>query len=63
MRFSRFIVGEKRGLPYFFEAARKKFPYFLRRLEKSFHYFFEAARKKFASIIGQNICSLVVATL
>ena len=26
MRFSRFIVGEKRGLPYFFEAARKKFP-------------------------------------
>ena len=47
MRFSRFIVGEKRGLPYFFEAARKKFPYFLRRLEKSFHYFFEAARKKF----------------
>ena len=57
MRLSRFIVGEKKGLPFFlrrlekvsilFEAARKKFPFFLRRLEKSFHYFFEAARKKF----------------
>jgi hypothetical protein len=26
VRFGRFIVGEERGLPYFFEAARKKFP-------------------------------------
>ena len=59
----RFSIGEK-SLPYVFEAARKKFPYFLRRLEKvsilfeaarkKIHYF-EAARKKFASIIGQNI--------
>ena len=40
----RFSIGEK-SLPYFFEAARKKFPYFLRRLEKV-SILFEAARKK-----------------
>ena len=41
----RFSIGEK-SLPYFFEAARKKFPFFLRRLEKV-SILFEAARKKF----------------
>ena len=43
-RLVRFSIGEK-SLPYVFEAARKKFPYFLRRLEKV-SILFEAARKK-----------------
>ena len=44
-RLVRFSIGEK-SLPYFFEAARKNFPFFLRRLEKV-SLLFEAARKKF----------------